>query len=855
MAQSAKNDDVLSQEATQKGVPTSSVWEWIFALDQLLMNELKKAVESVLAQEGAVRPEKALFFRSQMQTIISRALTDAGIQPVPKKASTLFTLNMGAPEELPDALRGESWSFVQLPLGALKGEFNEVLEGNAFGNTLDIASLGLDVDDDTLIPGVAVYSRRANPLAAWTNGLELAAVVADTERAFLVLETGVNERWKYGAYNRTQEATEEARAWEQVKQDVQEAFTKNRHAQKHSSDELLRYQNKDKRRVGPIDVDTSGLQDSGHVPDTAVVADSLRNAISFYETLQDDDGHWPGDYGGPMFLMPGLIITCYVTGTMSTALSKEHQAEMRRYLFNHQNQDGGYGLHIEGNSTMFGTVLSYVALRILGVPMDDDVCVAARAWMHARGGAHSITSWGKFWLAVLGVYEWKGLNPMPPEMWLLPYSSWTGIGWLHPGRFWCHCRMVYLPMSYIYGIRGTCKPTDLTKSLKEELYPCPYDSIDWDAARNLVAKEDLYYPHPWIQDVLWWTLSKAEPLLLGSWLRKKALKETMVHIHYEDENTRYVDIGPVTSPGDCIHWVECEFKDCLKKAGNYIESTQVIEEAQPPLSKYYRHISKGAWPFSTRDHGWPISDCTSEGLKAAMALKELEHVVNWDPLPLHRLNDLLELINPSETFGDIVIDYCYVECTSACITAMTAFAKNYSGHRSIEIQNAIDRGISFIKSIQKPDGSWYGSWGVCFTYGTWFGLEALAAVGETAHQKGGAARRACDFLISKQEANGGWGESYLSCQDKVYSPLPNGESHVVNTGWALLGLIAAKYHEIDRKPLDRAAAFLIQMQQKNGDWPQQHISGVFNRNCSITYANYRNIFPIWALGEYKKHVL
>lgn len=41
--------------------------------------------------------------------------------------------------------------------------------------------------------------------------------------------------------------------------------------------------------------------------------------------------------------------------------------------------------------------------------------------MHARGGAHHITSWGKFWLAVLGVYAWEGLNPMPPEMWLMPY--------------------------------------------------------------------------------------------------------------------------------------------------------------------------------------------------------------------------------------------------------------------------------------------------------------------------------------------------------------------------------------------------------------------------------------------------
>ncbi len=27
--------------------------------------------------------------------------------------------------------------------------------------------------------------------------------------------------------------------------------------------------------------------------------------------------------------------------------------------------------------------------------------------------------------------------------------------------------------------------------------------------------------------------------------------------------------------------------------------------------------------------------------------------------------------------------------------------------------------------------------------------------------------RACEFLLSKQCADGGWGESYLSCQDKA----------------------------------------------------------------------------------------
>lgn len=42
---------------------------------------------------------------------------------------------------------------------------------------------------------------------------------------------------------------------------------------------------------------------------------------------------------------------------------------------------------------------------------------------------------------------------------------------------------------------------------------------------------------------------------------------------------------------------------------------KVLEDCPGDLSYWYRHISKGAWPFSTADHGWPISDCTAEGLK------------------------------------------------------------------------------------------------------------------------------------------------------------------------------------------------------------------------------------------------
>jgi len=117
---------------------------------------------------------------------------------------------------------------------------------------------------------------------------------------------------------------------------------------------------------------------------------------------------------------------------------------------------------------MFGTSLNYCVLRILGVPPDHPIMAEAREFIkkngiffqvsflifpspslpsppsttspffflffffffslpetfscrfsNPKGGAVGAPSWAKFWLAVLNVYDWEGLHPVPPELWYI----------------------------------------------------------------------------------------------------------------------------------------------------------------------------------------------------------------------------------------------------------------------------------------------------------------------------------------------------------------------------------------------------------------------------------------------------
>ncbi len=179
-------------------------------------NTLQAALEEAMAQ-APTPPSGIRYFRYQMQNMIQRACEGVSLTARPSRRTlalnqwlaersqsfypqqegytTAPTPSVAAPpptpRALPDALMGQKWAFVTLEAKS----FQDLPDWEiGFGESFPLSMA--DVGDDVAIPGLLIFSPRANALAAWMSGLELSHWRIDMGKTpQLVLETGAADSW------------------------------------------------------------------------------------------------------------------------------------------------------------------------------------------------------------------------------------------------------------------------------------------------------------------------------------------------------------------------------------------------------------------------------------------------------------------------------------------------------------------------------------------------------------------------------------------------------------------------------------------------------------------------------------
>lgn len=631
---------------------------------------------------------------------------------------------------------------------------------------------------------------------------------------------------------------------------------------------------------------------------------ALKRATARLIASQGDDGGWEGEMVWCPMLTAQYVLLHHIIG-------KPLEPDRRRRVlrsFDHTRLPGGsWGLHEHSRPHLFVTVLVYVAARLLGVERGDPLIEPARSFIQ-REDTLNIPSWGKFWLALLNLYEWRGINAILPELWALPRRLP-----FHPSKWYCHTRLIYMAMAGIYRHRYQVPATPVIVCLREELYPQAYVDTDFSRARNRLRDADLFArPGTWLRlgHACSWLYERCH----SRRLRRRCAREIIRQIRWELAVSNHTSISPVSGLLNILAlwlddhddadarqalqqlegWIwedeeagmrvtgarsaswdtgfalqalataqDCpDVREALARGAAFL-SRQQIRTSFKGYEKAWRADPRGGWCFAGDWHGWPVSDCTAEavlGLVAARGrhadssalrdavrfmLKSQNEDGGFGSYEARRSAMSLEWLNPAEMFGESMTEQSFVECTASCLAAFAAAVRTIPDLADSSVRNAVSRGCAWLCRTQNRDGSWRGVWGVQYIYGTLFGIRGLLAAGVPSADP--AVCAACRWLLERQRADGGWGEHHSGCLEGRY--VEHAESQVIQTAWALIALLEAG--ETDWPAISRGVRFLIDSQDAEGSWPKQDMAGVFFRTALLDYTLYRQYFPLHVLGLYE----
>ncbi len=632
---------------------------------------------------------------------------------------------------------------------------------------------------------------------------------------------------------------------------------------------------------------------------------TLSRASARLLSLQGEDGAWEGEMVWCPMLTAQYVLLQHLLGRR---LKPGRRRRVLRSFERTRLEGGAWGLHEHSAPHLFVSTLVYVAARLLGVERDDPLIASARRFLREEG-VLGVPSWGKFWLALLNLYDWRGVHPILPELWSLP--RWIP---LHPANWYCHTRLIYMAMAAVYAQRFQVPVTPVIASLREELFPQPFADIDFSRCRNRLRDEDLYArPSRWLRAGYGW--ARVFDRSHGKRRRARCVETILRRIKWELRTTDHTSISPVSGlinilalwlqdpdDKDCILalerldgwiWEDDEdgarvtgarsaswdtglslqalstvpdvdgVRDALRRGASYLRGQQIGVRFEG-FREAYRADPKGGWCFPGAWHGWPVTDCTAEAVlgiveahpdaadtamlrdAAGFMLRGQNRDGGFGSYEARRSRIGLEWLNPAEMFGDSMTERSYVECTASCLAALAACRNHFAPSTGGEIKSAISRAEEWLRRSQATDGSWRGAWGIQFIYGTMFGVRGLVAAG--ARPGDPALRLACRWLLDRQRADGGWGEHHSGCVTGRF--VPHEQSQVIQTAWALIALLTAA--DSNWSAISRGVRFLIDTQKASGAWPRQQASGVFFRTALLEYALYRDYFPLQALGLYEQ---
>lgn len=616
---------------------------------------------------------------------------------------------------------------------------------------------------------------------------------------------------------------------------------------------------------------------------------AIQRSCEFFFREQLPEGYWWAELESNVTITAEYIMLFHFLGMVD----KARERKLASYILAKQTREGYWTIYHGGPGDLSTTIEAYFALKLAGYPADHPAMEKARAFILEKGGIIKSRVFTKIFLALFGEFAWFGVPSMPIELSLLP--NWA---YLNMYEFSSWSRATIIPLSIVMAIRPVRKlppwarvqelyvrpprPTDYTFTKEEGILTWKNIFIGVDHLLKIYERSPIRpFKNKATALAEKWVLDHQEPT--GDWGGiQPAMLNSILALHclgYANDHPA-VQKGLEALANFCIESDEnIVLQSCISPVWDTALALKALIDAgvpndHPSLAKAAqwlvdREVRKpgdwqmkcpdlepGGWAFEFLNDWYP--DVDDSGI-VMMAIKEvrtkdleakdgaIRRGINWC-LGMQSKNGGWGAFDKDNTkhilnkipFADLeaLIDPPTADLTGRMLELMGTFGYPKDTPAAV-------RALEFLKRNQEPEGPWWGRWGVNYIYGTWSVLCGLKAIGEDPSQT--YIRKAVTWLKSKQNIDGGWGESCESYYDRSQAGI--GESTASQTAWALLALMAAG--EARTASVARGIEHLIRNQKPDGTWDEEQFTGTgFPKYFMIKYHIYRNCFPLMALGTY-----